>query len=64
MTKTVTLTLEQAGTALQCVEYDIEMSKNSEMPDYNDIEALTFYLRRLELRQRLTSAINANKDIK
>jgi hypothetical protein len=64
MTKTVTLTLEQAETALRCVEYDIEMSKHGEMPDYDDIEALTFYLRRAELAQRLNTAIaNALKEI-
>ena len=64
MTKTVTLTLEQAATALECVCNDIEYSKNSEMPDYDDIEALTFYLRRAELAQRLNTAIaNALKEI-
>ena len=59
----ITITLEQAEIALQCVEYDIEYSKHGEMPDYDDIEALTFYLRRAELAQRLNTAIaNAKKD--
>jgi hypothetical protein len=55
---TITLTLEQAATALECVCNDIEYSKHGEIPDYDDIEALTFYLRRAELAQRLNTAIN------
>lgn len=63
MTKTVTITLEQAATALECVCNDIEYSKHGEMPDYDDIKGLTFYLRRAELAERLKIAIaNAKKD--
>lgn len=52
----VSLTLEQAKIALQCVESDIELSAHSEC-DYNDVETLVFYLQRAELAQRLRKAI-------
>lgn len=52
----VSLTIEQAKIALQCVESDIEMSAHGEC-DYNDVEALVFYLQRAELAQRLRKAI-------
>ena len=68
MTKTVTLTLEQAETALECVEANIVISQDAldhdELDfDFEDIKGLTFYLRRAELAERLKIAIaNANKD--
>jgi hypothetical protein len=68
MTKTVTLTLEQAEIALRCVEASIVISQdalnNDELEfDFEDIKGLTFYLRRAELAERLNAAIaNANKD--
>lgn len=68
MTKTVTLTLEQAEIALQCVEANIVISQDAlnhdELEfDFEDIKGLTFYLRRAELAERLLTAIaNANKD--
>ena len=68
MTKTVTLTLEQAATALQCVEASIVISQDAldhdELEfDFEDIKGLTFYLRRAELAERLKIAIaNAKKD--
>lgn len=68
MTKTVTLTLAQAETALRCVEASIVISQdalnNDELDfDFEDINGLTFYLRRAELAERLNMAIaNANKD--
>ena len=68
MTKTVTITLEQAETALRCVEASIVISQdalnNDELDfDFEDIKGLTFYLRRAELAQRLNAAINnAMKD--
>ena len=52
----VSLTLEQAKIALQCVESDIELSAHSEC-DYSDVEILVFYLQRAELAQRLRKAI-------
>ena len=52
----VNLTLDQAKTALQCVESDIEISAHGEC-DYNDVETLVFYLQRAELAQRLRKAI-------
>ena len=68
MTKTVTLTLAQAETALRCVEASFVISgdalSNGELEiDFSDVNSLTFYLRRAELAQRLNTAIaNANKD--
>jgi hypothetical protein len=54
MTKTVTLTLAQAETALRCVEA---------CSYFSDTLEATFELRRVELRQRLNTAINnAMKD--
>lgn len=52
----VSLTLDQAKTALQCVESDIELSGFGEC-NYNDVETLVFYLQRAELAQRLRKAI-------
>jgi hypothetical protein len=69
MTKTVTLTLAQAETALECVEANIVISQDAldhdELDfDFEDIKRLTFYLRRAELAQRLNTAIaNALKEI-
>jgi hypothetical protein len=59
----ITITLEQAQTALDCIDRDMDYSTH-EQPDYHDIGEMMHNLRRLELRQRLTSAINANKEIK
>jgi hypothetical protein len=64
MTKTVTITLEQAEAALECIDRDIESSYSNRDPNYHDIGEMMFYLRRAELRLRLASAINANKEIK
>ena len=68
MTKTVTLTLEQARTALDCVYASVRVSRdaikrgNFEV-DIEDVAQLTFYLRRAELAERLLTAINnAMKD--
>ena len=63
MTKTVTITLEQAEIALDCIDRDMGYSTH-DLPDYYDLNEMLHNLRRLELRQRLTSAINANKEIK
>jgi hypothetical protein len=63
MTKTVTLTLEQAEIALRCVEASIIINgdavNHDELEiDFSDVHSLTFYLRRAELAQRLNTAIN------
>ena len=63
MTKTVTLTLEQAEIALDCIDRNMDYSTHNQ-PDYYDLSEMLHNLRRIELRQRLTSAINANKEIK
>jgi hypothetical protein len=60
---TILITLEQAEAALDCIDRDMDYSTH-EQPDYHDIGEMMHNLRRLELRQRLTSAINANKEIK
>ena len=52
----VSLTIEQAKMALQCIESDIEISAYGEC-DYSDVEILVFYLQRAELAQRLRKAI-------
>jgi hypothetical protein len=62
-TITITITLEQAQTALDCIDRDMDYSTHDQ-PDYHDLNEMLHNLRRLELRQRLTSAINANKEIK
>lgn len=58
--KTVTITLEQALVALECVENDISLSEFGEL-EFEDVEALQFYLKRAELLQRLKAAISAAK---
>jgi len=61
---TITITLEHAEAALECIDRDIENSHLSGGPNYNDVGEMMFYLRRAELRLRLASAMNANKEIK
>jgi hypothetical protein len=51
------LSLEQAKTALECVENDIELSKFGET-DWESVDGLAFYLRRAELLERLRLAIS------
>lgn len=60
---TITITLEQAQTVLDCIDRDMDYSTH-DLPDYYDLSQMLHNLRRFELRQRLTSAINANKEIK
>jgi hypothetical protein len=62
--QTILITLEQAEAALECIDRDIESSYSNRDPNYHDIGEMMFYLRRAELRLRLASAINANKEIK
>lgn len=61
---TITITLEHAEAALECIDRDIETSYSNREANYNDVGEMMFYLRRAELRLRLASAINANKGIK
>ena len=58
MPKTVTITLDQAQLALQCVEAAIAASEDSH---FSDMLEASFRLRRAELAQRLTTAINNAK---
>jgi hypothetical protein len=61
--QTITITLQQAQTALDCIDRDMDYSTH-ERPDYHDLSEMLHNLRRVELRQRLTSAINAMKETK
>ena len=59
--RTITLTIEQAKTALYSVENDIQISEFSEI-DYSDAGTLGYYMRRAELLHALKCAIeNAGK---
>ena len=56
----ITIRLEQAEVALQCIQRDIE---GETYPDLCNVNELLFCLLRAELRERLTTAINnAKKD--
>lgn len=59
--KTVTITLDQAQVALECVENDIALSEFGEV-EFEDVGALQFYLKRAELLQRLKAAIRAAQE--
>lgn len=54
----ITLTLEQAKTALDIICSDIEMSEFG-IPDYKDSYALQYYLDRAILFECLASGINS-----
>jgi hypothetical protein len=55
--KTISITIEQAKIALECVEESISMSEFS-VPEWESIETLRFYLNRAETKQRLETAIS------
>jgi hypothetical protein len=59
--ETVTLTIEQALTALECCANDVTASEFSQ-PEYVDVGLMRFYLQRAELMQRLKTAINAAQE--
>jgi hypothetical protein len=61
---TVTITLEHAEAALECIDRDIERNYTDDHPNYHDTGEIMFLLRRAELRLRLVAAIKANKEIK
>jgi len=52
----ITLTIEQAKCALECINESIEMSEN-DMPEYENLETLRFYLQRAETKERLNTAL-------
>ena len=54
--KTISITIEQAKTALECIEESISMSEFSSL-EYDCIETLRFYLNRAETKERLQTAI-------
>ena len=60
---TITISLNHAYTAIDCINRDIDYSTHSQ-PDYQDIFEMLHNLRRLELRQRLTTAIKNAKENK
>lgn len=56
-TFSLSLTLEQAETALTIIESDITHAE-FDAPDYNNVDDLLYALRRAELAERLRNAIN------
>ena len=60
---TITISLEHAYTAIDCIDRDIDYSTHSQ-PDYQDIGEMLHNLRRVELRERLRAAIKALKETK
>jgi len=56
----VTLTVEQAKTAIEIVESDIVASSFGEI-EFANVKEMEFYLRRAQLLQRLKAAISAAK---
>jgi hypothetical protein len=59
MTKTVTLTLEQAEIALRCVEEMVAVTQNATLGgEVSNTAEIALYLNRAELAQRLNTAIN------
>ncbi len=59
----IVLTLDQAKVALECVEGDIMNSKFGDVPDYENVTVMTFYLQRAELVQRLRTALRAHGEV-
>ena len=57
----VALTVEQAMVALECLDNDIALSKFGEV-DFEDVQALQFYLNRAKLLQRLKTAIRSAQE--
>jgi hypothetical protein len=59
MTKTVTLTLEQAEIALQCIKEMVAVTQNATLGgEVSNTAEIALYLSRAELAQRLNTAIN------
>ncbi len=55
--KTISITIEQAKIALECIEESISMSEFSAQ-EYDCIKTLRFYLKRAETKERLETAIS------
>jgi hypothetical protein len=56
--KTISITIEQAKIALECIEESISMSEFSAQ-EYECIKTLRFYLNRAEIKERLENAIKS-----
>lgn len=56
--KTISITIEQAKIALECIEESISMSEFSAL-ECDCIETLRFYLNRAEAKERLESVIKS-----
>jgi len=55
-TITITMSIEYAQTAIDCLDNDMDLS-GSGYPNFRDVGEMTFYLRRAELREQLWAAI-------
>jgi len=55
--KTISITIEQAKIALECIEESISGSGLSAQ-EYECIETMRFYLNRAETKERLETAIS------
>jgi hypothetical protein len=55
-TITITMSIEYAQTAIDCLDNDMDLS-GSGYPNFRDVGEMTFYLRRAELRELLWAAI-------
>ena len=55
----ICLSLDEASIALACAENDITTTKFGEVPDYGDVDQMTFYMQRAELVQRLKNLLRA-----
>ncbi len=60
---TITISLNHAYTAIDCINRDIDYSTHSQ-PDYEDIFEMLHNLRRVELLERLNTAIKNVKETK
>jgi hypothetical protein len=52
----ITMSIEYAQTAIDCLDNDIELS-GSGYPNFRDVGEMTFYLRRAELLEMLLAAV-------
>jgi hypothetical protein len=58
---TITISLDHAYTAIDCIDRDMDYSTHS-LPDYQDLGEMLHNLRRVELRERLHAAIKNAKE--
>lgn len=52
----ITLTIEQAKCALECINESVELSRFSEQ-EFEHLETLRFHLQRAETKQRIQTAL-------